>query len=228
MIKALLCDLDETLVDTVEHAIENHRLTLAAWGHTFTREQLRAALRYGSLHRLREHLGISDRTFYGPEGVFAHRQLIEIAIENGDIRPIPGARELLADAAGKGYRIAIITNSDLFETRAKMRLLGFEVDDIEGGKSHVGALVAIPQNGRHKPDPSPALHALECLRLHSPAAARIVFIGDLATDVECGANLRALGYHVTTILLNHYDDDYAAAIGADHTVRSLDEARQYL
>lgn len=93
------------------------------------------------------------------------------------LRAFPGTGEILADLAGRGKKLAVVTSRG----RGTLELFL----DYLGLRNHFAALVTPENTVRHKPDPEPALYAL---RLLDAEAERAVFIGDAVFDIQCGFN----------------------------------------
>ena len=222
----IIFDLDETLVDTTEHVVRSTYRTFLAHGRDIDIDDLRTHFKRGRFREFREKHSMPNEFFYGsPEGVHKHRVPMKESVDNGHVEMLRGADRLLHDAASH-YAIAIVTNTDEGETREKTRLLGIEYD--KAGPSYfIRAIVPTHPDLPRKPDVAPMIEALR--RIDLPESAPLYVVGDLDTDMECGRRLRALGYNVTTILINHFSDEYDHHNGErDITVRSIDELRKEL
>jgi putative hydrolase of the HAD superfamily len=160
-VKAVLCDLDDTLFDH-RHATRTALMELAeeqpalrAWPSTELFRRHAAILealhvdvldgrrtadeaRLERFARLLAEAG-SDRV---PERAEAAAGFYRSAYERA-WRAVPGARELLAALAGSGVRCVVVTNNSVAEQRRKLAGVGLE--------PHVVALVTSEEVGASKP-----------------------------------------------------------------------------
>ncbi len=179
---AFLFDLDGTLVDSVyQHvlawrdALEKAGLPLAVW-------------------RIHRRIGMSGGLFvnalaretgrrFSPEEVARIQQLHAEAYRRYtmQVRPLPGARELLAYLASAGVPHAIATSGYLDTAGPIVKTLG------------IGPFVPVitrDQVARAKPDPDLFFAAAE--KLHVPIENSIV-VGDSIWDLLAARRARALG-----------------------------------
>jgi len=172
MIKAILFDLDGTLVDTLadiatvmngflrtrswpEHAVEDYRLMVGRG----LMNLIRAAVPPSEAHRADE-LYNEVFTTYDSMGI-------------GDSRPYPGATQVLESLNAAGIPIAVVSNKPDAITRKMM-------DGLFGGIRFAlvrGGLDGVPP----KPDPS---SALEAARACGAAPADCAFVGDSDVDMR--------------------------------------------
>jgi len=140
-----------------------------------------------------------------------------------DVRAIPGAAELLAEAREQGWKIIVITNQSgigrgiisLPEYEAVhaelLRQLNHQVD---------GAYYCpdVPPNVtlRRKPEPGMLLEAAGDFDIE---LTRSVMIGDKNIDIECGRRVGARTFLVRTGYGKNTDDS-----AADHIVDDVAEA----
>jgi HAD superfamily hydrolase (TIGR01509 family) len=179
---ALVFDLDGTLVDSVyQHVLSWHEalhangIELAVWrihrrigmsGGLFTRQLLRETgrdLDEALLERLRgQHAEAYNR-------------------RSDQVRPLPGARELLARLTELSCRWSIATSGRLETAAASLEMLGVP-DEVP--------IVTRDLVTRAKPDPDLFLAAMERLGVE-PADAFVV--GDSVWDLLAARRARALG-----------------------------------
>jgi HAD superfamily hydrolase (TIGR01509 family) len=200
MTPALLFDLDGTLVDSVyQHVL--------AW-----REALERAGISLSVWRIHRRIGMSG-------GLLANALLREVghpvtAEQNdrlrqyhaeayarlvGQVRPLPGARELLEQLSRARVPWAIATSGWLESARPALDLLGVGVD---------AAIVTRDQVRRAKPDPDLFLAA--AVRLGAAIETSVV-IGDSVWDLLAARRARALG---VGLLSGGYGEDELVDAGA--------------
>jgi HAD superfamily hydrolase (TIGR01549 family) len=180
---AFLFDLDGTLVDSVyqhvlawHEALEQEGIDLSVWrihrkigmsGGLFTNILLREtglALDEARIEQLRRlHAVAYNRT-------------------SADIRPLPGARELLACLSEAGVPWAIATSGRMETARPVLETLGVDFDRVP--------IVTRDQVKYAKPDPDLFLAAAERLGCDIESAS---VIGDSVWDMLAARRARALG-----------------------------------
>jgi putative hydrolase of the HAD superfamily len=162
MLRAVLCDLDDTLFDhwrgtrlalaevraqepafavwSIEELDTRHRVVLEEW-HQLVLSGLASidAARVGRFAELLAAAG-ADR---------AEERAVDVATlyrrqYATSWHPVAGARELLAAVKAEGLRVAIVTNNVVVEQRLKLSRCGFE--------PYVDALVTSEEIGAQKPD----------------------------------------------------------------------------
>ena len=181
-----LFDLDGTLVDSVyQHVL--------AWKRALDAEGIEL-----SVWRIHRKIGMSG-------GLFTHQLLRETGREIGaevierlgrrharafleqtdSIRPLPGARELLATLSRAGIGWAIATSGRMETAAAGLAALGVDPASTP--------VVTRDQVNHAKPDPDLFLAA--CERVGGPIETAIV-VGDSIWDMLAAARCRALGVGV--------------------------------
>ncbi|MCU1310893.1 MAG: HAD-superfamily hydrolase, subfamily variant 3 [Candidatus Angelobacter sp.] len=197
---ALLFDLDGTLVDSVyQHVL--------AW-----REALERAGIELSVWRIHRRIGMSGGLFVSAllsetSNVVSFEQAEKAqrfhaeayAREVSQIRPLPGARELLAALNDEGIRWAIATSGRMDSARPALDVLGVRPDAV---------VITRDQVMHAKPDPDLFLAAAE--RLGANIHESIV-IGDSVWDLLAAQRARALG---VGLLSGGYGDDELHRAGA--------------
>jgi HAD superfamily hydrolase (TIGR01509 family) len=197
---AFLFDLDGTLIDSVYHHV-------LAW-----REALEAAGIELSVWRIHRRIGMSGGLFVNAllretGGEVAPAQVQELqrlhaaafSRRSGQVRPLPGARELLSYLAARGVPHAIATSGRIETAGPNLEMLG------------VGPHVPVVTRDvvRHaKPDPDLFLAAAE--RLGVPIGASVV-VGDSVWDLLAAQRARALG---VGLLSGGYGEDELVRAGA--------------
>ncbi len=182
---AFLFDLDGTLVDSVyQHVL--------AW-----REVLEKVGINLSVWRIHRRIGMSGGLFVNAllretdrpvtaDGIARLRELHVAAYLSriGQIRPLPGARELLARFAQQGVRWAIATSGNVRTAQPMVDML-----DVPKGT----IVITRDDVERAKPDPDLFLAAAE--RLGVPIEESMV-VGDSVWDLLAAQRARALGIGV--------------------------------
>lgn len=175
VIKAVLFDLDGTLIDT-------NQLIIQSFQHTF-----------------KEHLGIevpqSEIVMYFGEPLIDtlaryDRDNVHILIEayrayNEEIhdeitREIVGAKETLAELKTLGMKVGVVTSKRKPIAERGLKLFNL-LDSLD-------VFITPEDTAKHKPDPEPVLKACEVLGI-KPCEA--LMIGDSHFDILCGKNAGA-------------------------------------
>lgn len=197
---AFLFDLDGTLVDSVyQHVL--------AW-----REALEQAGIQLSVWRIHRRIGMSGGLLVNALLRETERQIgadeiarVQQAHENayarivGQVRPLPGARELLAALTQAGVPWAIATSGRQASAGRSIELLGVDRDAV---------LVTRDQVRHAKPDPDLFVAAAD--RLGVPIEASVV-VGDSVWDMLAARRARALG---VGLLSGGYGQDELERAGA--------------
>ncbi len=204
--RALLFDLDGTLVDSLDLILSSYRHTMAehlgrvppdeAWLVTMGRP-LRVQLE--SFARTPEQLEAMFRTYIDHNE--ANNQRL--------IRPFPGMREAIESLRGAGFRMGVVTSKIGEHARRELRSCG--LDGLFDG------LVAADDVQRPKPHPEPVLRGLQSV---GAAAEEALMVGDSLFDLE---SARAAGVDTAAALWGPFDRDRLAAGEPTHWVRHIDE-----
>ena len=200
--RAVLWDLDGTLVDSAPHHWIAWRETMRAEGVAIAYEQFLATFGKKNDLILREWLGEDVDPARGRrigEDKEAHYR--RLVAERG-LAPLPGAAEWVARLQADGWRQAIASSAPALNVEAVLQVVDF------GGA--FGAVVTAEDVRAGKPDPEVFLTA--AARLGVPTA-RCIVVEDAAAGIKAArrAGMRSVGVspHVT--------------LDADVAARSLDE-----
>jgi len=172
-VDAILFDLDGTLIDTDDQAVE----TLARWLQRLhwpnperaARRLIMAAETPGNtLITLIDVMGLD-----APLAAFSDwlRRVLGLR-KRTDFRIVAGAKEMLVVLYGR-YRLAIVTSRSRADTQAFLDQ--YKLRDL------FAALVTRESTWRIKPHPAPIWHAA---RLLNVSAERCVMVGDTTVDVK--------------------------------------------
>ncbi|MBX6770344.1 MAG: HAD family hydrolase [Chloroflexi bacterium] len=197
---AFLFDLDGTLVDSVyqhvlawRQALEEAGISLAVW-RIHRRIGMSGGLLINALVR-----ETGRRISTEEIARIQQRHAEAYARQATQIRPLPGARELLADLSARGIPWAIATSSRLESARSTLDILGVGPD---------APVVTRDQVAYAKPDPDLFLAA--AARLGVPISDAIV-VGDSVWDLLAARRARALGIG---LLSGGYGQDELERAGA--------------
>lgn len=169
----VLFDLDGTLIDT-NHLIEtSFRYTL--------REKLGLDV---SAEQIYPYFGeplVTTMARFSPERA---TELVEfyrafnLANHDALIRQFAGVREALASLRAAGVTLGVVTSKRLELAKRGLQVTGLA--------PYFATLVAVEDTEQHKPDPAPALKALE--RLGEQSGSHVLMVGDSRFDILCGKN----------------------------------------
>ncbi len=197
---ALLFDLDGTLVDSVyqhvlawREALENAGIELSVW-RIHRRIGMSGGLFVNALLRETGHrVSREQAAQLGQFHAEAYARLV------GQVRPLPGAQELLAYLSQAGVPWAVATSGRQETARRTLELLGIPAS----------VPVVTRDQVRHaKPDPDLFLAAAE--RLGVPIGSSMV-VGDSVWDLLAARRARALG---VGLLSGGYGHDELERAGA--------------
>jgi HAD superfamily hydrolase (TIGR01509 family) len=211
---AFLFDLDGTLIDSVyqhvlawREALEKTGVQLSNW-RIHRRVGMSDGLLVSALARETGRPLAADET--------AHLQRLHTAAyltRVADVRPLPGAKDLLATLSRISVPWAIATSGTLERARGALELLGV---------SSKSLLVTREQVPHGKPDPDLFLEAAE--RLNVPIGACIV-VGDSVWDLLAARRARALG---VGLLSGGYSEDELVRAGAYRVYEDPEDLLEHL
>ena len=192
MPKAVLIDVDGTLVDSNDAHARSWVDVLAECGHPTSFERVRPLIGMGGDKLLPAVSGVSEDS---PEGkrISERRREVFLTRYLPALRAFPRAADLLRRMRADGLKLVVATSANDEELRPLLRVAGVE-DLIDGATSSDDA-------ERSKPDPDIVAAALQ--RSGAPAAEALM-LGDPPYDVE--AATRA-GVGVIALRCGGWTDD---------------------
>jgi HAD superfamily hydrolase (TIGR01509 family) len=199
MLKAVLCDIDGTLVDSnVLHA-EAWVRAFAHFGYNFTRNDILHQIGKGG-DQLIPHYIPADRLpeLEGPIQKF--RKELFHAQYFDQIKPFPGARNLLEKMRHAGLRIALATSADKEDLSRLKRIA--DIEDL------VEEETASEDAQKSKPHPDIFQAALVRLQVEPSAA---MALGDTPWDVQAAGNT---GISTVAVTSGGWDEDQLYTAGA--------------
>jgi HAD superfamily hydrolase (TIGR01509 family) len=181
--RAVLFDIDGTLVDSVDLHAAAWQETLRRFGHDLAYPAVRLQIGKGGDQLLQTLIGPQETNARGEEierdcgTLFAQRYLRLV-------RPFPGVRPLFAAIRRRGQRLALTSSAEKSELAHYKTLL--RIGDL------IDAEVCGDEVERSKPDPE--IYSKALAKLGLPAAAAIA-VGDTPYDAEAAgkAGIRAIG-----------------------------------
>ncbi|MFL0356081.1 HAD-IA family hydrolase [Erythrobacter sp. GH1-10] len=211
-------DLDGTLLDTFRDlgAAVNHALELGGFDPVPV-DSSKDLIGGGAKIMLAQAVEAQGGMPGGPEGDdfrALYKQMLAYYAEHNAVhsQPYAHAREVVAELAGRGVRLAVVTNK--FEDFARSILT--QLDFIDPFETVIGGnSLGKGADGRYisKPHPDPLFEAQKRC-----GADRLAFIGDSTYDVKAA---RAAGVPVIAAAYG-YCDKPPHELGADAVIDSLD------
>jgi HAD superfamily hydrolase (TIGR01509 family) len=206
MIRAILCDMDGTLVDAFPPIVYALNRTLAELG----RPQMGEA-------DIRRHTGQgsgSIRNLFGDRREEALSMFSRFHDERlYELAPLPGAEALLQWAKSMDIGVAVVTSKS--QARAELQL------EHLGWTPWIDAIVGLSEGRAQKPDP----HTLElaCTGLGVPTA-EAVMIGDGPADMQAAVRAGSMAWGLT----HDFSCPELTEAGASRCFASLNEVHQCL
>ncbi|MDI3498310.1 HAD-IA family hydrolase [Archaeoglobus sp.] len=181
-IKAVIFDLDNTLVDFVEAKMEACRAVVEKAGCGDADELLHYFLR--QRHGFESHYNIAD--YLRDKGVYSeelYRECCEIyeKVKLESVRVYEGIREVL-EKLKQNYRLAVVTDAENGHAISRLEKAGL--------LNFFDVIVSADMTGKRKPEPDSPLLALKKLNVGPEEAA---IVGDsLRRDIQAGKRLGML------------------------------------
>ncbi len=203
-IRAVLFDLDGTLIDSIGHIVSCwQHTTRACLGREMSREEIVPTLGRALLECFEEIApgrGEEMREVYRAHQKGTHDSMVTL---------IPGTREMLEKLRGAGLTLGVVTSKGL-----PVATEGLNLFDLGG---YFATLVTYEDTTRHKPHPDPLLVAAERLGLQP---SEMVYVGDALFDIEAG---KAAGMKTIGVTWGAGTRESLEAAGANAVVDSVEE-----
>jgi HAD superfamily hydrolase (TIGR01509 family) len=183
--KAVLFDVDGTLVDSNDAHARAWSDALREFGHDVPPEAVRPQIGKGGDQLLPVFLSAEELAEAG-EALAQRRGEILRERYLPHIRAFPGALDLLRRVDAAGLRVALASSAKGDELAALKRIIGLEEGDLDAETSADDA-------ERSKPEPD--IFEAVLARLPGVSPDEAVVVGDTPYDAEAaaGANIRAVG-----------------------------------
>ncbi len=209
-LRAVIVDLDGTMVDTVGDFIEalNRSLGALALPHV-DRTFVERTVGKGSEHLIRstlQHVG-ADAARYDDAWALYQRHYLAINGEHATV--YPGVAEGLERLASRGLKLACLTNKPTAFAVPLLRSKGLH--------HHFAAVFGGDAFERKKPDPLPLLKTCEAL---GSLPAQTLMLGDSSNDARAA---RAAGCPVVLVSYGYNHGEPIASAGADAVIDRLDQ-----
>jgi len=182
--RAVLWDVDGTLIDSAEYHWLTWRETLFGEGYELTRAQFDASFGRRNDEILRgyfgENLSAAEVARIGEAKEVRYRELVGAR----GIEPLPGVRRWLGKLKTEGWRQALASSAPRLNLEAILKALGLE--------EFFDAIASAEDVERGKPDPQIFLAAAAKVQI---PAARCVVVEDAPAGIEAArrAGMRRIG-----------------------------------
>ena len=206
---ALLFDLDGTLVDSIPLIVESSRLTALELGINISEREI--------INMIGLPLIQAGDSFLGEGGGEIYHRTYQkhfASLYENYFKLFPGVVEMLTECRSLGAKMAIVTSKSELGANITIDRLGL--------RDFFDLIVTCNSGCGHKPQPEPAIFAMEKL---NATPADCVFIGDSMYDIQCG---RDAGTSTCAVTWGAGTTEELLAERPDKTANTVDELRQYL
>lgn len=198
--KAVIFDLDGTLLDTLPDIAENINLMLKKFGYPeLSLKEVRGHIGHGAKNLVKDCVGVPLKEDELSERLKYYNE-IYTASSSPKTGLFPGISDMLKEVKKLGYKTAILTNKpqETTDRVVKEHLSEFEFDLVVGQSANV----------KCKPDKTAALSILEKL---DADPEKSFMVGDGETDVLTAVNA---GINGIAVLWGYRDKNVLAESGA--------------
>ena len=178
MIKAVIFDLDGTLVDSNELHVASWERAFRKFGKRFSLDQLREQIGKGSDQYLPEFLTEEEIERFGEE-LDEYRSALFAKEYAPRVKPFPKVRELFERVRSDDKRIALATSSKKSESKRYTKLLGIE--DLIDAETNA--------DDAKKSKPCPDIFEAALHKLGHPLPNEVIVVGDTPFDVEAALKI---------------------------------------
>ncbi len=216
MIRALLLDLDGTLVDTNRLHVESIAEAFAALGYEADEDAIAAQVGKGGDKLVAALLGDEAEARHGDDLRERAGEAYARLVGERGVTVFPGARDLIDAAKARGLRVALATSSAEDDLDALFDAAGADL------REHVDAVTTRTDVGASKPEADIVHAALEKLGVEPHEA---VLVGDTRYDFEAAGRAGVAGIGVTTWI---YEADALRRAGARHVYADVADLLAHL
>jgi pyrophosphatase PpaX len=202
--KYVLFDLDGTLIDT-------NRLIIDSFQYTYKKSLGLEVSEQEILKYFGEPLLVTLKRYSEEKADELFKTYIDYneTRHNDTVTIFEGVQELLEELKKQGYTLALVTSK-----RRKVAQMGLDLFDIS---KHFDVFVALEDTELHKPNPAPAIKALELLNANPQDA---IMVGDSVFDIHCAHGTGVKAVLVKWSAAQGFQGDVASA---DYVVHDTEE-----
>lgn len=211
MYKAIIFDLDGTLLDTLPSLVHSCNTVLRSLGHpTHEQDAYRQMVGSGISNLVRQMLPEDFRDSQHAQALKQYRDTYKRNLYY-KLSPYPGIPELVNELGKKGIQLAVLSNKEQsFSQQLITNIFPESFDFI------IGAGTDYPL----KPDPASANVLAESFRLDK---SEILFVGDSKVDMMTAKNAKMTA---CAVAWGFRSRDELLEAGADHIVETAEEILQ--
>jgi len=192
MQRAVLLDVDGTLVDSNDAHANVWVEVLAEFDIQAKFDEVRTRIGKGGDKMLPEITGLEADSARGKE-ISKRRHQLFLSKYLPTLRPLPGARDLLARLSEDGYRLVVATSASEEEMNPLL--------DVVGARPYLYDATNASDAAHSKPDPDIVDAALKKAGVATAAA---LFLGDTPYDIEAA---RKAGVRTVAVRSGGWDDE---------------------
>jgi pyrophosphatase PpaX len=204
VIRAVLFDLDGTLLDSTRLLLDGYRYAVRKCLNVETRDEDWLPLMGKPLPEQMAFFSAEK----APELVRTYREFYARHHEKR-IRPFPGVLELLAELKSRGLLLAAVTSKKSFFAERGLEAVGL--------RRYFSVVIGEDDTQEHKPGPAPVLEALRRLRVPPECA---VMVGDSPYDI---AAAKAAGVRSIAVLWGPFSREDLERESPDAFAGSVEE-----
>lgn len=205
-LRAILFDLDGTLIDSIALILASYHHTLASHGLPPLTD---AEWLAGVGTPLRVQLARFAETADEMDRLVQTYRAYNLANHDTMVRPYPAMVPLVRRIRSAGYRTAVVTSKNVEGTRRGLALAGLEAE--------IEVLVCADTVTNPKPHPEPVLQAMERL---GTTPEETLFIGDSIHDLHSG---RAAGARTGAVLWGPFGREELVPAAPDHWLETPED-----
>jgi pyrophosphatase PpaX len=208
-LKAVLFDLDGTLIHSVDHIVDCWQHTVrTCLGREITREQVLPTLGRVLYDAFEEIAPGRSQELYDVYKAYQNE------VHDTSVTLVPGTKKTLAQLKESGLLLGVATSKGL---PTAMRGL-----DLFGLAPYFDAIITREDSVRHKPAPDPLLVASQ--RLGVPPA-EMIYVGDALVDIQAG---KAAGMRTGWVTWGSGTSSEIDGIGPDYRFDTMEDVLSLL
>jgi HAD superfamily hydrolase (TIGR01549 family) len=209
MPKAVIFDIDGTLLDSVDQHAESWKLTFEHFGYRFPYTETRSQIGKGGDKLLAHFLTEPEIDSYGKQMEKYRGNLFQSTFLK-DVKPFPYVRELFEQLRDTGHQVALATSAGREEVNRYEKIL--RIEDL------VDAVTTKDDVANSKPDPDVLKIARGLLK--GIPSSDCVFIGDTPYDVEAAVKD---GMPAIAVLCGGFPEEDLRRAGTDSIYRDPED-----
>jgi pyrophosphatase PpaX len=208
-LKAVLFDLDGTIIQSVDHIVDCWQHTVrTCLGREITREEVLPSLGR-TLHDAFEEIAPGRS-----EELYAEYKAYQNTTHDTAITLVPGTKETLARLKEARLRLGLVTSKGILTTNRGLNLFNLA--------PYFDALVTLEDTEQHKPYPDPLLAAGRKLGLQPN---EMIYIGDALVDIKAG---KSAGTRTAWVTWGAGTPEEIESLHPDYTFDTMEDVLELL